>query len=92
MTEAQVTIVNETGLHARPAALFVRTAAKFDAAVRVRNTTRGGEREADGKSIVSLMTLGVRKDDEILIRAEGDDEAEAIQTLTDLVASGFQES
>jgi phosphotransferase system HPr (HPr) family protein len=92
MTEAQVTIRNETGLHARPAALFVRTAAKFHAAIRIRNLSRGGEREADAKSIVSIMTLGVRKDDQILIRADGDDEADAIQTLTDLVESGFQES
>lgn len=92
MTETQVTIINETGLHARPAALFVRTAATFSATIRVRNVSRAGDREADAKSIVSLMTLGVRKGDEILIRANGDDEVDAIHTLTDLVESGFQES
>ncbi|MBX5445818.1 HPr family phosphocarrier protein [Sphaerobacter sp.] len=91
MTEARLTIANPVGLHARPAALFVRTAASFQSAVRVRNLTRDPEREADAKSILSLMTLGVEHGHEILIRADGPDEEAAIATLRELVESNFRE-
>lgn len=91
MTEARLIVANPVGLHARPAALFVRTAASFQAAVRVRNLTRDPDREADAKSILSLMTLGVEHGHEILVRAEGPDEEDAVAALRELVESNFNE-
>ncbi len=91
MQEARLTITHPAGLHARPAALFVRTAAGFDAAVRVTNLTRNPEREADAKSILSLMTLGVEHGHTILVRANGPDEDAAIDALRSLVEHNFDE-
>lgn len=91
MTEAHLVIKHPVGLHARPAALFVRTAANFTSSVRVRNLTRDPEREADAKSILSLMTLGIEHMHEILVRADGPDETEALAAIRDLVESNFGE-
>ena len=91
MQEARLTITHPAGLHARPAALFVRTAASFKSAVRLTNLTRNPERDADAKSILSLMTLGIEHDRQVLIRAEGEDEEAAIAALRDLVESNFHE-
>ncbi len=91
MREARLTITHPAGLHARPAALFVRTAASFKSAVRLTNLTRNPKRDADAKSILSLMTLGIEHDHEVLIRAEGEDEEAAIAALRDLVESNFHE-
>lgn len=91
MTEARLTITHPAGLHARPAALFVRTAAGFDASVRVRNLSRDPEKEADAKSILTLMTLGIEHGHEILIRAEGADAEEAVAAMRSLVESNFGE-
>lgn len=92
MQEARLTITHAAGLHARPAALFVRTAASFGATVRLTNLTRNPEREADAKSILSLMTLGVEHGHEILIRADGPDEDAAIDALRLLVERDFDEA
>ncbi len=91
MQEARLTITHPAGLHARPAALFVRTAAAFDAAVRLTNLTRDAERDADAKSIISLMTLGVEHDHDVLVRADGPDEDAAIDALRSLVERNFDE-
>lgn len=91
MRETRLIITHPAGLHARPAALFVRTAAGFQSSVRARNLTRDPAREADVKSILSLMTLGVEHDHELLVRAEGPDEEAAIAALTELVQSNFGE-
>lgn len=92
MTEARLTIDRPSGLHARPAALFVRTAARFQASIRARNLSRDPEREADVKSILSLMTLGVEQGHEMLVRADGPDEEAAIAALRDLVENNFEEA
>jgi phosphotransferase system HPr (HPr) family protein len=82
---------NPSGLHARPAALFVRTAGGFGAQIRVRNVTRGGE-AVDAKSILGVLTLGVSSGHEIEVIASGDDAAEALEALRELVASGIGET
>lgn len=92
MTEAHLIIDRPSGLHARPAALFVRTASQFQARIRARNLSRDAEREADVKSILSLMTLGIEQGHEILVRADGPDEEAAIAALRRLVESNFDES
>jgi phosphotransferase system HPr (HPr) family protein len=87
MTERAVKILNKTGLHIRPAKLFVETANRFRATVRVS----AGDREADGRSILSLMLIELTPGAEILIRTEGDDEEQAAAALAALVESGFSE-
>jgi phosphotransferase system HPr (HPr) family protein len=84
-------IQNEVGLHARPAALFVQTSAKFKAKIKVRNATRGTP-FVDAKSILSVMALGVAKSHEIEITADGEDEQVALETIAQLIESDFVES
>lgn len=87
MTERTVTVLNASGLHARPAGLFMEAARRFRSTVRV---AKGG-REANGKSALSLMTLAVTPGCEIVIKAEGEDEEQAAQALAQLVANRFGE-
>ena len=68
MAERTVTIGNEVGLHARPAALFVKAATETGLDVQVVK----GDRVADARSLLSLLTLDVRQGDAIVLRAEGD--------------------
>jgi phosphotransferase system HPr (HPr) family protein len=84
-------IENEVGLHARPAALFVQTAAKFKSKIKVRNTTRGTP-FIDAKSILSVMGLGVAKGHQIEVTTEGEDEQTALETIARLIESDFAES
>jgi len=88
MLQEQLKVVNAVGLHARPAALFVSQAGRFQCSIQVRNLTAPGG-WVDAKSILGILTLGVEKDHEIEVRAEGPDEAEAIKVLGDLVRSDF---
>jgi phosphocarrier protein HPr len=87
LVERTITVGNPTGLHARPAALFVSEAARFSSKVRVR----AGAREVDAKSILSVLSLGVRQGTEITIRAEGPDEEQALASLVGLIEKGFGE-
>ncbi|MFH1269954.1 MAG: HPr family phosphocarrier protein [Candidatus Omnitrophota bacterium] len=75
-------VKNKQGLHARPAALFVQIANKFDARITVR---RDKER-VNGKSIMGILMLGAEKDSEITIEAEGDDANEAVLELEKLIS------
>lgn len=77
MPEISVTVGHPEGLHARPAARFVQTARRFRSRVRV--LYRG--READAKSLLSLLALGVEQGAVITIRAEGEDTEEALAAL-----------
>lgn len=87
MTEANVTIENKTGIHARPASVFVQTATKFKSKVQIK--AKG--KTVDAKSILMIMSMGLVKGTEITIAAEGEDEAAAVQALKDLVVSKFGE-
>ena len=88
--EVRVTVRNPLGLHARPAAQFVATAARFQATITVRNLTRGTG-PANAKSINQVATLGVRQGDEIAIAAAGPDAQAALAALQTLVEEGFGE-
>lgn len=88
IVEKTTTVTNKSGLHARPATLFVQTAAKFKSNITV--TTPTGN-TANAKSIMSVLTLGAEKGTTITLRAEGDDAEEAIDTLIELMASNFGE-
>jgi phosphotransferase system HPr (HPr) family protein len=86
----RLTIRNPSGLHARPAALFVRNAGAFRAAIRLSNTTRGTG-PADAKSILAVLGLGVSRGHEVELTAEGDDAPEALGALEQLIESGIGE-
>jgi phosphocarrier protein HPr len=87
MIETHVTIINKLGLHARAAAKFVNTAQKFASTVNLSN----GERTIDGKSIMSVMMLGASQGVDLTLNVEGDDEADAVEALTTLIANRFDE-
>lgn len=88
MQKLTVKVINEVGLHARPVAEFVKLAAQFKAKILVRNVTRAST-AVDAKSILSVLVLGVEKDHEIELTSEGEDEVQAIQTLSELIESDF---
>ena len=83
----QITIPNKFGLHARPAAEFVKLANRFRSEIWVRKE----EVEVSGKSIMGVMMLAAEYGSSITIRARGDDSAEAAEALRALVAGGFGE-
>ena len=85
--ELIVKILNEQGLHARPASLFVKTASKFSSTVTVIH----GNEVANAKSIINIMSLGLQKGEEIKIVTEGTDEKEAMEALVSIVESKFGE-
>ena len=87
MQEINVTINHPTGLHARPAAVFVNTAKKFTARIVVAHDGK----EADAKSILNIMALGVKSETTVTIRADGPDEADALEQLAALIESNFGE-
>ncbi|MBR0599795.1 HPr family phosphocarrier protein [Sinanaerobacter chloroacetimidivorans] len=87
MISKDIQIINELGLHARPASLFVTTASKFNSNIKVTFEDKQG----DAKSILNVLALAVKKGDKITIHVEGQDEAEAANALLELVESGFNE-
>ena len=86
---ARVTIDNRLGLHARPAMVFVETACKFKADVKVRRCDQ--DEWVDGKSIMMMMMLAATQGTEIEIAATDDDAEQAVEELVALVKSKFQE-
>ncbi len=80
----EIVVVNKVGLHARPAATFVKTAAGFKSKITLENLDRTAP-PINAKSILSLLGAGVAKDHRIRLTAEGVDEAQAIKTLTELI-------
>ncbi|NMG08469.1 phosphoenolpyruvate--protein phosphotransferase [Brasilonema sp. UFV-L1] len=88
--EIRLTVRNPLGLHARPAAKFVATAARFQSQVKVRNVTKGTE-AVRADSINQVSTLGVRQGHELVITATGSDADEALVALKTLVQNNFGE-
>ena len=86
----EITVNNQHGLHARPAAQFVRAAAQFRSRVRVENLTQRSV-QVDAKSATAVMRLGIEMGHVIRISVEGDDEDAAIEALRSLAADGFGE-
>lgn len=87
MTARDVTISNRLGLHARAAAKFVHVASAYASHIQVG---RDG-RIMDGKSIMGILLLAAARGTTITITAEGVDEVDAVNALSDLVAGGFGE-
>ena len=91
MAEATIQVKNKVGLHARPASLFVQTAAKFSSKIKVKNLTTNGN-FVDAKSIIMVLTLGVMKDHEVVIQTEGTDADAALGALRALIENNFDEA
>jgi phosphotransferase system HPr (HPr) family protein len=85
----ELAVEHEHGLHLRPAAAFVRLAARFRSRVEVVNVTRGGGRTADARSLLQVTALGVNAGHVVRLTATGDDAAEALDALTALIRSDF---
>ncbi len=87
MLEQQVEIINKLGLHARAATKFANTANKFDSQIHVVF----GEKNIDGKSIMSLMLLAAAKGSNITLKTDGPDADAAMAALLDLINDKFGE-
>jgi phosphocarrier protein HPr len=85
--EKEITIVNRLGLHARPAAMFVRIASRHRSEIWV---SKEGE-EVNGKSIMGLMMLAAGQGSKLRIRCEGPDAEKAMEELEELIHARFNE-
>ncbi len=88
MIEREVQIENKLGLHARPAAEVVKTAAKFKSDITICRD----DLEVNGKSIMGVMMLAAEHGSRITLRADGPDEEQAVDALCELIASKFRET
>jgi phosphocarrier protein len=91
MITREVTIINPSGMHARPAANFVAAAAKFSSDIRIRNLDPHGS-AVNAKSMLMLLTLALAKGKRAELTADGVDEAQAMETLVKLIESGCGET
>ncbi|MFI3209866.1 MAG: HPr family phosphocarrier protein [Peptostreptococcaceae bacterium] len=85
--EKNVSIKNASGLHARPAGMFVKKAAEFKSTVEI--IAKG--KTVNAKSIMGVMSLGLAQNDELTIVANGEDQEAAVNALVELVENGFGE-
>jgi phosphocarrier protein len=85
--EREARIVNPLGMHARPAAEFVKLATRFKCTITIRR----GELVVNGKSIMGVMMLAAECGSSVHIQTDGEDAAEAMEALLALVAGGFNE-
>ena len=81
MYKQEVVLESETGLHARPASLFVKEAAKYKCEINLMK----GEQKYNAKSIMGLLSMGAAQGDVLVIEAEGEDEKEAVDALVEIV-------
>ena len=90
MKKADLRVTSEPGLHAKPADLFVRAANRYRCEIRVCNLTTGSA-DVNGKSILHILSLGVYRGHVIRVSTQGEDEQAALDALTQLVTSNFQD-
>lgn len=84
MQKQFVKIINNEGLHTRPATHFVKCAKKFSSEIIVEKKDEEGK-VADGKSLVKLLKIGISQGDSIILKINGDDEIEAMEELLDFL-------
>lgn len=82
-------VINEVGLHARPASVFVQNANKFKSKIEIKNVGTG-KGPVNAKSILSLLSLAVMSNTEVEITCDGEDEVEASQKLGELLDTDFE--
>lgn len=90
--EIVLTIDHPAGLHLRPAALFVKTAARFQSSISISNLDRVGRPPTDAKSMFGVMQQGVSQNHRVRLQANGADAADALAALQALVASHFEDA
>lgn len=90
MVSKQTTVVNPSGMHARPASLFVKKASGFESSVTVRNVSKDGEPK-DAKSILAVMSIGAACGCEVEVAADGPDASEAVDALVEFIEGGCGE-
>ena len=91
MRTTEKTVLNPSGIHLRPAALFVKAAAGFASKITLENLTLD-KAPADAKSMIGVMTAGSRQGHQVRITADGPDEDAAIAALEALIDSGIGET
>lgn len=84
--EKEITIKNKTGLHARPAALFVQIANKFDSDITIIKE----DQKVNGKSIMGILMLAAEKGAKVTIIAEGDDAEKAVEELSEILLNDIE--
>lgn len=89
MYSNRTVIKNKTGLHARPASEFIALASRFQSRITIKKLS--ANQDANAKSIVMLLSLGLNQGEEIELTARGEDETEAVDQLIALIDSGFGE-
>ena len=87
MLQRDITIINKLGLHARASAKLTQLASKFDSHIKM---SRNG-RQVDAKSIMGVMMLAAGKGATLLLEADGADEKECVDALTELINNKFGE-
>ena len=87
MVERKIEVINKLGLHARPAAMLVQSASKFKSEIKLRKE----DLEANAKSILSVMMLAAEMGSFVTIKAEGEDEQQAAETIAKLFEEKFGE-
>ena len=87
MVTKEVVINNQVGLHARPATFFIQKANEFKSSIWIEKE----DRRVHAKSLLGVLSLGIVKGTAVNLIADGNDENEAISTLSDLIASDFSE-
>ena len=85
MISRNVVITNSSGLHARPATFFIQKANAYKCSVWIEKE----DRRVNAKSLLGVISLGVKKDMKIILIAEGTDEQEAIDKLAEMIEKGF---
>lgn len=84
----EIAVSHEVGLHARPAAMFVKEASRFESKIMVENLNRGTA-AVNARSILSVLSLGVNQNDKIRLTIEGADEEQAFNALRNLISGNF---
>lgn len=87
MIRRNVTVVNQLGIHARPATLLVQAAARYEADIFL---SKGDVSRINGKSIMGVMMLAAEQGAEVLVEAEGSDAEAAVQAVSDLLGGDFE--
>ena len=87
MYTQEITVNNEVGLHARPATFFIQKANSYKSSIWVEK----GDRRVNAKSLLGVLSLGIVKGMTVSLIADGADEAEALEGLSELIATGFED-
>ena len=87
MISIELVLKNEAGLHARPACLFIKEASKFKSDIFIEKNYK----QYIAKSLLGILSMAASKGDKIIIKADGEDEKEALEALKLLVDSNFGE-